>query len=498
MNQINKFIKNIYLIIITIILIIISNDNNNNNGHFINGQSLPDGFCPQPLIYRNTTNRKADIENGYNFVGETKCLLPCPSPLFTKSQWESYFMMSLIMGSISMFASLFLIITYSPLINKKHTRHTVGILCMSIGIFFIMVSDGRQLWDMGSAGGEYSKYCPETGRYARQSDTKCLTTGLFFQFGCVTAIGWWSILAVDLWMTIAKKVQTTRKQILYYLIGINTVSLILTFGPVVKNQYGFGNAAIGCWMLDLKYQYGFFWIPVGICLSVGSVFIGLIFWEIYKISDAVKKRYLKKHIKPLCLIVLMCLEFFYMFIYYSYITANQPTYNKHVAEYIMCLIINAANVPGSYTCQLKTVSPTAQFLFLIAIRLMGLQGLIFYGLTAATKKVWANSWICKDLLKLFKFLSNKSNNNDISEIENNNNNYNNSRNYYSGSYDGAGSGRGDKFTKTSSNLSDQDINNNNINNNNNNNNNNSSSLEISGVESNNGTPRVNSPDNLQP
>ncbi|KAN0029572.1 hypothetical protein ACTA71_007701 [Dictyostelium dimigraforme] len=490
MNQLNLLLKKIYFIIITIILI-----NNDNDLTFINGQILPDGFCPQPLIYRNTTNREADIENGYNFVGETKCLLPCPSPLFTKSQWDSYFMMSLIMGSISMFASLFLIITYSPLINKKHTRHTVGILCMSIGIFFIMVSDGRQLWDTES--GE-KKYCPEPGRYARQSDTKCLTTGLFFQFGCVTAIGWWSILAVDLWMTIAKKVQTTRKQILYYLIGLNTVSLILTFGPVVKNQYGFGNAAIGCWMLDLKYQYGFFWIPVGICLTVGSVFIGLIFWEIYKISDAVKKRYLKKHIKPLCLIVLMCLEFFYMFIYYSYVTANQPTYNKHVAEYIMCLIINAANVPGSYTCELKTVSPTAQFFFLIAIRLMGLQGLIFYGLTAATKKVWANSWICKDLLKLFKLISTKLyTDEDITQVDNNNNSINS--NYSSDdamgdSDDGAGSGDGvvDKYSKTSTVGGD------NIDNNNNNNNNNTSSPETSGVETNNGTPRVNSPDNLQP
>ncbi|EGC30844.1 hypothetical protein DICPUDRAFT_99405 [Dictyostelium purpureum] len=373
------FIK--YIFILLIILL--------NKANLISSLELPPGFCPQPLLYRNTTNREKDIESGFEFVGDTNCVLPCPSPLFTTKQWDSFFLMSLVLGSISMFASLFLIITYSPLVNRNHTRHTIGILSMFIGIFFIMVSDGRQLWDI-ELGNE--KYCPEPGRYARQSDTKCLTTGLFFQFGCVSAILWWSTLAFDLWITIAKKRITTRKQIIYYIVALNAVAIVLTFGPIVKKQYGFGQAAIGCWMLDLKYQYGFFWVPLGICLSIGSVFIGLILYEIYKISDIVKKKYLRKHIKPLCLIVLMCIEFFYMFIYYSYVTANQSKYNKSMTEYIECLMINAANQPGTYKCDLKTISPSAQFTFLFALRLMGLEGMIFYGFTRQTKKIWKKSY----------------------------------------------------------------------------------------------------------
>ncbi|KAM9951859.1 hypothetical protein ACTFIT_002545 [Dictyostelium discoideum] len=368
----------------------------NYNDHFASGQTLPPGFCPSPLIYRNSTNRQNDIENGYLFIGQTNCTSPCPSLIFSENEWHRVYNMSLIAGTISMFALIFLIITYSPLVNKYngYTRHTVGILFLFCGIFLTVTTDGRQLWDIDLG---FEKYCPEPGRFARQSDTKCLVTAIFFQYGCVTSILWWAAISVDLWMTI-RKVKISKLQFITYAVILNIITLILTFAPIASKQYGYGEAAIGCWLMDLKYQVGYFWAPVGFCLCVGCVSIVLIIREIYKVSDAIKKKLLAKHLKPLMLIILMLSEFIYMFIFYSYTTSRRGHYHDVVEKYIRCLFINASN-PSICEVDVSISSP-AHFFFHFCMRLMGIEGLIFFGFTRQTKRIWLRSfWLNNSFIK---------------------------------------------------------------------------------------------------
>ncbi|KAK5575002.1 hypothetical protein RB653_010257 [Dictyostelium firmibasis] len=379
-----------------ITLFLFCNFLNGNDHHYVSAQTLPPGFCPSPLIYRNSTNRQSDIDNGYMFIGETNCTSPCPSLIFSENEWNRVFNMSLVAGTISMFALIFLIITYSPLVNnyKGYTRHTVGILFLFSGIFLTVTTDGRQLWDIESG---FEKYCPEPGRYARQSDIKCLTTAIFFQYGCVTSILWWAAISVDLWITI-RKIKITRFQFITYTVILNIISLVLTFAPIASNQYGYGEAAIGCWLMDLKFQVGYFWAPVGFCLCVGCVSIVLILREIYKVSDAVKKKLLAKHLKPLMLIILMLTEFIYMFIFYSYTTSQRNHYHNVIEEYVTCLFVHAVN-PSICKVDVSISSP-AHFFFHFCMRLMGIEGLIFFGFTRQTKRIWLRSfWLNNSFIK---------------------------------------------------------------------------------------------------
>ncbi|KAN0026401.1 hypothetical protein ACTFIV_007385 [Dictyostelium citrinum] len=405
-SHIIKFI-NLYAIVF-LLYILYSNEN-----FFVKGQTLPPGFCPSPLIYRNTTDRQHDIDIGYQFLGQTNCVQPCPSLILTENEWNRVFDMSLVAGTISMFALIFLIITYSPLVNniKDYTRHTIGILFLFSGILIAMTTDGRQLWDIDLG---FKKYCPEPGRFARQSDSKCLVTAIFFQMGCVTALLWWAAISVDLWITI-KKIKISKKLFLIYTISVNVVTIILTFAPIASKQYGYIDAAIGCWLMDLKYQVGYFWAPVGFCLCVGCVSIVLILKEIYNVSDAVKKKLLAKHLKPLMLVILMLTEFIYMFIFYSYTTSKKNHYHDVIEEYVVCLFVHAAN-PS--VCKLgSTISPSAHFFFHLCIRLMGLEVLIFYGFTRQTRKIWMRSfWFNNSFVK--RFLPSLSSSNDSKSSNN--------------------------------------------------------------------------------
>ncbi|EGC34219.1 hypothetical protein DICPUDRAFT_18554, partial [Dictyostelium purpureum] len=340
-------------------------------------------------LFRNLTTREDDILNGYIYVGETLCILDCPSPLFTIREWDMFYIMSIVMGGISMIASLFLIITYSPIINRKINKTSLAILSMAVSIFLMSSTDGYQIWDVDRG---FTKYCPDKGRYARQSDRSCLATGLLFQYGSVSAIMWWSVLAFDLWMSIKKK-KTGKRQIFYYFIGINIISIVFTLAPIGHNQYAYNTASIGCWLSELKYQLAFFFIPLAIVLTFGSVFIVLILYEIYKLSDIVEKKTLKKYIRPSILIILMCLEFYYMVIYYSYITKDEKNVEKRLVNYIICLFENENKPGGTDKCHFKTLSPSAQFIFLFSYRIMGLEGLIFYGFTTQTKKIWKKSYL---------------------------------------------------------------------------------------------------------
>lgn len=76
------------------------------------------------------------------------------------------------------------------------------------------------------------------------SDADCLITGLIFQFGCVSAVFFWTALSLDLYFQITNR-NISRKYDLYYFIGVNLISLIFTFVPVISKSYGYGDFALG-------------------------------------------------------------------------------------------------------------------------------------------------------------------------------------------------------------------------------------------------------------
>ncbi|EGG18305.1 G-protein-coupled receptor family protein [Cavenderia fasciculata] len=339
------------------------------------------GVCPSPFVYVNTTD-KSDL-SGYAMIDNTDCAMNCPSMLFSTDQWRSYQLMVNIVSTISFVAMTFNIFTYGVL-NKKYDRHTIIVLFFSTSIFLMMLADivfTAKGWEL---------LCPEPGRYARQFDAGCAATGIIFQFGAVSAVLWWSCMSFDLWLVI-RKVTTSQSYHNYYIAILNFVALVFTIVPLFEKEYGYGYGGLGCWMLSDKYQNAVFWIPLCVCLLGGSIFIILIIKEIYSVVSKVNREgtsgrfyMIKMNIRPILIILIVCGEFIYLFIYHFYVQANTDEWYAEMVEYLKC----EAFIGG---CSASIIPYSAQFTFLFFMRLLGIESLFFYGISRRTKKIWLES-----------------------------------------------------------------------------------------------------------
>ncbi|EGG19389.1 G-protein-coupled receptor family protein [Cavenderia fasciculata] len=406
-----------------------------------NGGDIP---CPPPFYLRNSTDRQADIDAGYMFIQDTRCVLPCPSPFFSQSQWDQLSNMAYVLGTISFITTLFNIFTYGVL-NRKYDRHSICIIFMSFSFWLVMLTDVVFL------GTGWELNCPEPDRYGRQSDAGCASTGIIFQFGVVSAIMWWSTMSFDLWIVL-KKVKNTKSYEKLYIIVINSIALILTLAPLSKQQYGYSIAGLGCWILEDNWLNGVFWGPLSVCLFAGISFIVLILYEVFKIVNRVdtgkKKsmRILKYNLKPFLIILCLFVEFAYMFGYHFYTQENMDKYEKGLEDYIICV------VTGGTDCTANTIPFGAHFVFLFFIRLIGIEVMVFYGLNRRAKKIWMQSFVFNNRFFTFSFQSTKSTSgsskeqnqkqnsvemkkvssrteeSDVSDNQNNNNNQNQNNN----------------------------------------------------------------------
>eukprot|EP01133_Synstelium_polycarpum_P003489 gene3489-3985_t len=339
--------------------------------------------CPAPLLTRPTNDTEGDTIRGYTYVGGS-CIFPCPSPFFTNKQWQQFHDMVYIMGIISFICTSIILFTYAVL-NRRYDRHAICIIFLSFSLWLIMLTD------MVFIGVDYDLLCPEPGRFARQFDSGCASTGVIFQFAAVSAIMWWSTMSFDLWMVI-KRIKGTKTYEKYYIIVINVIAIILTGIPAIKKQYGYGIGGLGCWILDNSWQNGVFWGPLTVCLLVGMVFIGLILKEVYDVVKRVDtgrtktSRIIRYNLKPFIIVVLLFLQFSYLFVYHFWIQDNTPRFNDAMVEYVMCV------TTGATDCVAKTIPFPAQFLYLFFLRLLGIEVLVLYGLNSRTKKIWANSF----------------------------------------------------------------------------------------------------------
>eukprot|EP01132_Coremiostelium_polycephalum_P007697 gene7697-9468_t len=335
-------------------------------------------ICVSPLIYRNSSvhNRKQDIDDGYFYLGETDCLMPCPAVFFTDQEWDNFQLMVDIVGIVSFVGSFFNLFTYG-VINKKHDRHSIGILFLSLSIFMMLLAD------MISTGMGFKLVCPTEERYARQFDAACAANGIIFQYGAVSSVLWWSTMAFDLWMVI-KKVNPIKTYIKYYIIVINILSIIFTIIPIFDKQYGYAMGGLGCWILENGWQNGVFWIPLSVCLFFGTAFIILILYEIYKIVSSVGRgatRLIKLNLRPFLIILFI--------------------FSDKVYDYVKCLYLNGSDEQ----CSIRTVPYTAQFVFLFFLRLLGIEVMIFYGFNSRTKKIWQDSIVLNN--KYYKFFKSR-------------------------------------------------------------------------------------------
>eukprot|EP01133_Synstelium_polycarpum_P016659 gene16659-19797_t len=234
--------------------------------------------CPDPLIYRSpgTANRKDEFKKGYRYIGDTDCVMPCPSPSFSKKEYDVLFGMVYGMTVIGFVCTVFNMFTYG-ILNRTYDRHSIIIIFLSFSLWLITVTD------IVFIKNGFDLLCPEVGRSAVQSDTTCGITGAVFQFAIISSLMWWFALTVDLFLLV-KKINPPKKYHKYCIMVIYFIIFTCTIIPAIGRQYG--------------YQY---------------------------------------NLKPFIIVTILCVQFIYLFSYHVYLQINSPRFLESFQEYIVCI-----------------------------------------------------------------------------------------------------------------------------------------------------------------
>ncbi|EGC34513.1 hypothetical protein DICPUDRAFT_153271 [Dictyostelium purpureum] len=350
-----------------------------------NNQSTVVKSCPNPLVYRYTKTQDADAELGYVYVSnQSYCTIRCPAPIMSDSDWNSLLRESDALAFISLVCSIYLVITYLIVNNKKNKYdYFFGFFTGSILLMSVAGTMG-----LFSGGGAKAIICPEENRRAMGTDKACSASGFLFQFSIANAVLWWCIQSFELWYQIHfvnKKLEILK----IYIPVVLVLSLAFSVPILGLGRYRAGLGNFLCWIDSGTYQNVFFWGPFAFMLTLGTVFIILVVYEIYKIMKSNSKKDIwKLQIKPLLNMILVYLTFIYLFGYNFWIHQNADWFYGSIVDFYTCLL----NTDGS-NCFIQGPPPSSLKMFAFCLRIYGVYAIILYGYNARVCKIWRESFI---------------------------------------------------------------------------------------------------------
>ncbi|KAN0041424.1 hypothetical protein ACTFIV_003963 [Dictyostelium citrinum] len=339
-------------------------------------------YCPYPLIYINSTNHSADEDRGYMFVSaNSNCVVPNPVPLYTSKQWDRLYNLSNSLAVFSCVGTLFLLITFNVLNNKINRFDRMNAL-FNGSVFMMSLSGVIILF----AGGPRSLIKDGGARISVWEDPLCSATGFIFQLFSISAILFWVVMSFELWYKIkfmTKKLDFKK----YYIPFIIVVSLVFSVIPLATKNYRMIRGNMHCWVHTTKLQNSLFWIPLGIAITIGTVFIGLVMFEIHRIVSANSKRgILKLEIKSILNVALIYLTFIYLFAFNFYMNGQEGVVYGQIESFYQCTL---ENDPSECTIQGPSIGSLGFFIF--CIRIYGVYCFILQGLNYRAFKIWKES-----------------------------------------------------------------------------------------------------------
>ncbi|KAN0026175.1 hypothetical protein ACTFIV_007159 [Dictyostelium citrinum] len=337
-----------------------------------NSQNTTIQQCFEPLVYHVSTNQAYDKSIGYVFPStNTTCVVGCPAPLYYPNHWRNLFRLSDVLSILSCILTLFLIITLG-IINPKVSKFD-KINVMLLSSIFLQAFSGALM----TFNGTENTLCPESGRFASYIDRMCVATGFLLHGSSLLVVQWWCVLSFEVWFTIFQ------------------ASLIIAWIPPIvsisKNEYSGGPANPFCWLTTFNYRRFAFWLPMGLFLCLGGVFLILLIREIYVIvSSNVKStkesrfKILKMEAKPIISLVMYFSCLLYLFIYDQWINNHMYIYTDSIPSYALCLLTSTS----TKDCLLKAPNIAGFGYFIYSIRVFGIYAFIIYGISKKTLQIW--------------------------------------------------------------------------------------------------------------
>ncbi|KAN0052928.1 hypothetical protein ACTA71_012408 [Dictyostelium dimigraforme] len=338
-----------------------------------NSQNTTIQHCFEPLVYHVSTNQIYDKSIGYIFPSpNSSCVVGCPAPLYYTNQWRNLYRLSDVLSILSCILTLFLVITLGFINPKVSKFDKINIMLLSS--IFLQAFSGALM----TFNGTEHTLCPEPGRFASSIDRMCVATGFLLHGSSLLVVQWWCVLSFEVWITI-----------------FQVASLIIAWIPPIvsisKNEYSGGPANPFCWLTTFNFRRFAFWLPMGIFLCLGGIFLILLMREIYVIvSSNVKStqesrfKILKMEIKPIISLVMYFSCLLYLFIYDQWINNHMYIYTDSIPTYGLCLLTSSS----PQTCLLKAPNIAGFGYFIYSVRVFGIYAFIIYGISKKTVQIW--------------------------------------------------------------------------------------------------------------
>lgn len=203
--------------------------------------------CPYPLLLKNSSDPKYSPNKGYTYLPPTNCVLTCPMPNYTKTQWKRVYDMAKTLSSISFICACYNILTFGILNRKRKSKYNICITLMSTSIALVYLTD---IIKFGYGIEEF--LCPEPGRSAVQNDAACGITGAMFHFGITYCCCWAMTMSIVLFCSV-KRIKLFYFR--HFMIGNTIFTIITTVILLSAKKMVAGTGYIECWVRERWFVF---------------------------------------------------------------------------------------------------------------------------------------------------------------------------------------------------------------------------------------------------
>lgn len=152
--------------------------------------------CPAPLVIPDDPKTPRRIQN-------THCAPPCPSFIFSRTEYVVNSNMFMGVSTVSLFVSIFLFLTYSTFVDKRKSVYVISFLAMILLVSITIFIGAAVAHSENNPDGISGALCRSNSEEMMQPyNDACTVQAALIQFAFLGLCCWWCISAVDLFIKI--------------------------------------------------------------------------------------------------------------------------------------------------------------------------------------------------------------------------------------------------------------------------------------------------------
>lgn len=289
--------------------------------------------------------------------GGGRCYPSCPSPGYTTEQVFSVGLMQQIVGWISLVFSLVLATLFvcSPTLREFPSRMVLFLIIGSVPLslaFVLATFVGGNAGDVWCGGQEWIP--PATLDSSDQRNINdsglCVFQAWNIVLGTLLLAHWWAAIAFNTWLCINSGINyhtlgSKRWLELSYHVVCWGVPLVCTIVATAANEMGYEATNLFCFIVssdDAAWQIGLWFVPMGLCLTIGTFFSLLSLLVLYQHhrKGGEQSSFIFPTLRILACVLFFVAVFAIIFAAQIFASAQRDESTLGIINYLICIYAN--------------------------------------------------------------------------------------------------------------------------------------------------------------